>query len=630
MDQSNFRLIFQGVERNDQLKRLLAFFLKELALSEDQIRKLLPNPPRILAEAIPQKDAELIHAALKNMGCRTSLEPVTADPSYPFVISKKHQNIITAELSKILRCSSTLALLVVQVAADRTESLLPSMMGPFQESVAEHLRISDTIIGVDDRRLIVLGFSTGRDGIEVLHSKTSRTVMELLGEKALVSAGSSLFPEDGRSLPELVQLAELKRLKEDASGLPDTRMDFPTKNHGQLSIQRENEIKLTPLQLCFTEARGKIFRRLINIDPQTLWLGLSQLPQVKQKEFLARLPFDAQLAPILEKMIDTQPQAVQDTAAEQHFEAIIHQMRLDDGLEERKRVYKELSSRLNHVETLPTLPSIAALVFTIASDSDSSAVDLTKVIENDPSLTSKLLKTVNSAFYGFPQKIGSVRQAVVILGTDEITNLAFGLAAAKVFQSTILEGFYGPRSLWHHSICTALISQKLCEKLPDYQNPGAFTAGLLHDFGKILLIESFPALYSQTHVDVADHYFPLFELEEERFGLNHAAIGRFLSSNWNLPEALVQAIAYHHQPLSAANNSHLAAIVGLADYLYYHATALEETAEEVPFLFPQLTFGHWRCLTELFRGLNGEQLKEMTDAALVMIQENQDLLTLLE
>jgi putative nucleotidyltransferase with HDIG domain len=366
------------------------------------------------------------------------------------------------------------------------------------------------------------------------------------------------------------------------------------------------------------------------MDAPTLWLGLSQLPQAKQRDFLARLPYNAPLVPILKEMIENQTEPAFDKAAEQHFEAIIHQMKLDEGLEERKRVREKLFSRLDRVDALPTLPSVASLVFRIATDPTSSAGDLTKVIENDQSLTSKLLKTVNSAFYGFPQKIGTVKQAVVILGLDEITNLAFGLAAAKVLETTTFGGLYDPKSLWHHSICTALIAQKLCEGFPRFKRLGVFTAGLLHDFGKILLMETFPELYAQIYGEVAKHDFPLFDLEEEKIGVNHAVVGRLLSSNWNLPESLVEAIAYHHHPLSAPRYTHLAAITGLADYLYYRSTAAGNPKEAILVMSPQLTYGHWCSLTEVFTSLNAEQLKQMMDDALTVVENSNELLNVLD
>jgi HD-like signal output (HDOD) protein len=305
-------------------------------------------------------------------------------------------------------------------------------------------------------------------------------------------------------------------------------------------------------------------------------------------------------------------------------------MELAEGLDERKAMQESISSKLNRVEALPTLPSIASHIFKIASNPSSSAEDLTRVIMNDPPLTSKLLKIVNSAFYGFPQKIGTVKQVVVILGTEEIMDLSFGLAAARVFRFKAVNGLCDPKALWHHSLSTALIAQHLCQRFPDYQKLGAFTAGLLHDFGKIFLMENFSTQYGQLHLDAAEQDIPLIELEEEKLGLNHAFIGDFLAANWNLPDALVKAIAFHHRPLSAPDHSELAAIIGLADYLHSRSKSVQALREKAPVLLPPMTYGHWSILTGLFKGLDDAMLDKMTHEAVAILDDNQDLFAMLE
>lgn len=627
MSDTRFRLIFEGLDPGAQLRKLVIFFRKELGLSEEKIRSLLTNPPRVLWEVSTTNDGELIQTALEKIGCRTSLEPVKADSSYPFVISKKHHELMNKELSKILRTRANLVLFLAQVVTQEPESVLPSMMGPLENQIGGRFRESDTVIAIDDSRLIVLGFSTDRNGVGHLRNKATRVFKELLGNEIRISTGYSLFPEESRSIQGLIRLAELKRKKGRSPGLPDAHTAGPQGKSAPCLSASDEAKSNRPLQRCLARARGRIFKRLADLDPQVLWVGLSQLPQTEEWEFLARLPFDSPLVATLGEMIDAQCQPISDKAAEHHLEAIIRQIELEEGLDERKGTQQEVLSKLNRLETLPTLPSIAAHIFRIASNPNSSADDLTKVIENDPPLTSKLLKIVNSAFYGFPQKIGAVKQVVVILGTEEIIDLSFGLAAAKVFEASLLEGPYDPKTLWHHSMGTALIAQNLCKKFPEHQKSGAFTAGLLHDFGKIFLMENFPQHYAQIHADIAKHNLPLFELEEERLGLNHAAIGKFLASNWNLPDALVQAIAFHHQPFSASDHSQLAAIIGLADYLHYQA---KDSPEEES-LFPlQLTFGHWNILTQLFKGLDTEELKKMAQDAVAILEDSQDLFAILD
>lgn len=614
-----YRLVLKELDQEIELGKPIAFLGEKAGLSETRIKGMLADPPRVLLTSTNAKDIKKIQTALEKMGCQTYVESVVVDTGYSISIPQKKYNIIKQELSKTLRSGGTLAMLLVQVDAGQLQTILPSMIGDFEERLGEHFRESDTVIGVDDNCFIILGFSTGRENIGQIRDKITDVLNDLLGKESNVSIGFSLFPEEGRSLPKLIEIAESRRETEVKSkGLEKKPPETPY-------VLAREEGTLTPIQVCFTEARGKIFKRLLNMDPQSLLLGLSQLPNEKQREFLARLPFDSPLAPILQDAIESQDQPSPDKVAQEDLETIIYYMEMEEGLEERKKNQEAILSRLNRTESLPTLPSVATHVLMIASDPDASASDLTNVIVNDPSLTSRLLKVVNSAFYGFRQKIGTVDRAVILLGTGEIVALAFGLATAKLFNVTHLKGVYSPKSLWQHSMCTGLIAENLCKRFPEYKKLGVFTAGLLHDFGKIVLIENFSELYGKVHMEAIQHELPLFELEEERFGLNHAIIGEVLASNWNLPDALVQAIAFHHQPFSAPSHSQLAAIIGLADYLYYEAIALSEIPQEFSGFSCELTSCHWTFLGQLFPGFNSEQLEEMTQDAAVLIKNSQHL-----
>ncbi|RLC27499.1 MAG: hypothetical protein DRH56_02545 [Deltaproteobacteria bacterium] len=387
---------------------------------------------------------------------------------------------------------------------------------------------------------------------------------------------------------------------------------------------------LTPIQVCFSEARGKIFRRLLDMDPQVLLVGLSRLPREKQREFLDRLPFDSPLVPILEEAVESQSSPAPDRIAEKDFETLQYYMELEESLDTRGKNQERILSTLNRTNELPTLPSVANHVLMIASNPDASASDLTEVIMNDPSLTSKLLKIVNSAFYGFAQKIATVKQAVVLLGTGEVVAISFGLSTAKLFDAAHLKGAYSPKTLWRHSMCTGLIAEKLCKQFPEFRKLGVFTAGLLHDLGKIILIDLFPESYGQAHKEATKHELPLFELEEERFGLNHAMIGEFLAANWNLPEPIIHAIAFHHQPFAAPTHPQLAAIIGLADYLFHEATARAETTEEFTVVPTELTTSHWTFLRSLFPGLNAEALEGMVRDARETIKHSREMFAILD
>ncbi len=410
MSDTRFRLIFEELDPGAQLRKLVIFFRKELGLSEEKIRSLLTTPPRVLWEVSTTNDGELIQTALEQIGCRTSLEPVKADPSYPFVISKKHHDLMNQELSKILRTRANLVLFLAQVAPQQPESVLPSMMGPLENQVGGHFRESDTVIGIDDSRLIILGFSTDSKGVGHLRNKAIRVFKELLGNEIRISTGYSLFPEESRSIQGLIRLAEVKRKKGRSPGLPDAHTAGPQGKPAPCVSASDEAKSKPPLQRCLARARGRIFKRLADLDPQVLWVALSQLPQTEERQFLARLPFDSPLVPTLEEMIDAQCQPISDKAAEHHLEAIIRQIELEEGLDDRKSTQQEVLSKLNRVETLPTLPSIAAHIFRIASNPNSSACantfssaallrSIMSLVNCRTSSSTRILRSSGSAFH---------------------------------------------------------------------------------------------------------------------------------------------------------------------------------------------------------------------------------------
>jgi HD superfamily phosphohydrolase YqeK len=158
---------------------------------------------------------------------------------------------------------------------------------------------------------------------------------------------------------------------------------------------------------------------------------------------------------------------------------------------------------------------------------------------------------------------------------------------------------------------------------------GAFTAGLLHDVGKIFFVKNFPELYQKIHTTQAQHNLPLYELEEDILGANHAAVGGYLVSKWNLPQSLIQATGFHHQPASAPKFPQFAALIGLADYIQWQVlTDLAPDTEQLH-TKPRLTFGHFRLLSGILPGFNKNYIQYITDDIKKLMEENQDILTIM-
>jgi len=269
------------------------------------------------------------------------------------------------------------------------------------------------------------------------------------------------------------------------------------------------------------------------------------------------------------------------------------------------------------------LASVAAQVFRIASNQDLFLQELADVIKSDPALTSKLLKIVNSAFYGNHQQISTVKQAVLILGGNEIVDIAFALATARVFNVKPVPGAITPKELWRHSISTAVVAHHLSQRFLQDRVPGMFTAGLLHDMGKIFLLEQFPHVSLQVYRKNLEQNIPVFEIEEEFIGMSHAKIGQMLSAGWNLPRPIVEIIGYHHEPALARHHPTEAALIGLADDLCHRLENNSGDEENTISFHSNLTYGHHEVLRTLPLDMCSRDLTR--DAALI-IEENNDLI----
>ena len=236
--------------------------------------------------------------------------------------------------------------------------------------------------------------------------------------------------------------------------------------------------------------------------------------------------------------------------------------------EESKKRYQRIIQDLGQI---PTMPTIAAKVMQIVNDPHSSAEDVAKFISRDVALTSKVLRLANSAFYGIPRTISSVNSAIVILGFNTIRSLVLSASVLKVFpQKPGLAASFDRKAFWKHSFMVGIASRMVAQiyrkkKLVDMET--AFSAGLLHDIGKIILEQFSNDDYVPVLKAAKDQGLPLVVVERAILGMSHADVSGMLVDKWQMPNELKGPIVNHHSPMEDKASQDMACIVHYANHL---------------------------------------------------------------
>lgn len=204
-----------------------------------------------------------------------------------------------------------------------------------------------------------------------------------------------------------------------------------------------------------------------------------------------------------------------------------------------------LDQIVRRVTDVSTLPHVALRVMEMANDSDASAADLKTIVEGDPSLSARVLRTVNSSAYAVRSKVTNLHQAISLLGFDQIRNLAITASVSRSFKQDSVIGSYRRAELWRHlvsvGICARLIATR--RRMSNFED--AFLAGLLHDFGIILEDQHARKGFKAMMLSL-DESRTLVEAEQEYLGFDHTTLGVRLANLWKFPPAVRAAIRFHH------------------------------------------------------------------------------------
>ncbi len=225
----------------------------------------------------------------------------------------------------------------------------------------------------------------------------------------------------------------------------------------------------------------------------------------------------------------------------------------------------EIMRYLQNIQDLPTLSSVAMRVNGLLQDMDTTARDLADVIEKDQSILSKLLRLANSSFFGFSSRVSNVAHAVMILGFNTVLNAVLSMAVIDALGTKSKLNGLSMKHFWRHSISVAVVSRHLSQIAGGPRQETAFTAGILHDIGKVVMARYFADRFSDLWQEMNSSSKSYPEAEKLFFPIGHDAIGAFLARKWNLPEELCAVVAQHHQPEIMPLTNPLALIVNAAD-----------------------------------------------------------------
>lgn len=222
---------------------------------------------------------------------------------------------------------------------------------------------------------------------------------------------------------------------------------------------------------------------------------------------------------------------------------------------------------LFRLREIPAMPAAAVRAIRVLQDPDADATDIMKALRHDAGLTANVLRLANSAYFGSPRSVGSIREAAVRLGTRRILSVVVASAAAPVVCRPVRGYDLPPEGLWEHSVSVAAGAEALAEVLRMPVPAATFTAGLLHDIGKVVM-GNFVAVEAEAISGLARREDLAFdEAERGVLGIDHAEVGAAVLELWDLPEEVLLAVRWHHRPEAAGSGHGILDLVHAADAL---------------------------------------------------------------
>jgi putative nucleotidyltransferase with HDIG domain len=226
----------------------------------------------------------------------------------------------------------------------------------------------------------------------------------------------------------------------------------------------------------------------------------------------------------------------------------------------------EVQKIADDIKSFPGMPGTAVKLLGLIDDPAMRVSQIEEILRRDPGLTANVLRLANSAYFGIPSKIGSIRQAVILLGLKRLIQMVIAACVSAIMDKSVPGYDLPPGELWRHSIAVSVAAEGLVKELKIDAAEEIFTAALLHDVGKLILGEYIQDDFPKIHDAVAGGV-SFEQAESMALGINHAEVGARILTRWSLPEEIVKAVQWHHEPDAADQTSTMLDIVHVANFL---------------------------------------------------------------
>jgi len=222
---------------------------------------------------------------------------------------------------------------------------------------------------------------------------------------------------------------------------------------------------------------------------------------------------------------------------------------------------------IKKVTSIATLPEITSRIITTVEDPKSTAAALHKIVSHDPALVTRILKVVNSAFYGLPGQIGSIERGIVLLGLNAVKNIAVAASLGQLFRGVKLCEGYTAKDLWTHCVTVGIVARSLSKQTALPLADEAFLAGMIHDIGLLVSLQTSPEQLKQVCELAKTDERPFCDIERDIIGVDHQQLGAGLAEAWKFPRSCQLVAGYHHNPAQLSSDRTLVALVHVADTL---------------------------------------------------------------